>query len=176
MALFSPGVRSDSLATMAPWWGFADENVLLTIHGELMFVAEVFQSPIDALASPDLDHVTRAWQKFLGAVEPPSRAFFVCRRPVEAEPVVSDSDDLSELAQTKRRAHIHRRVRQYRTYIVVIFNPQLNRTVTADHASYIVDNIRRWYRTRQRQPHLTVYLRDLLSTAVAMAPCHVGIA
>lgn len=91
------------------------------------------------------------------------------RRPVEPDPVLVDSDDLSDLAQSKRRAHIHRRVRQYRTYVVVVFDPQLNRTVAADHSSWIIENIRRWYRTRQRQPHLTVYLRDLVATAVAMA-------
>ena len=169
MSFLNPAVRSDSLATKVPWWGFADENVVLTIHGELMFIAEVLQSPIDAMASADLDHVNRAWQKFLGGVEPPSRVFFVSRRPVEAAPVVVDSDDLSELAQSKRRAHIHRRVRQYRTYVIVVFNPQLNRTISADHSSYIVENIRRWYHTRTQQPHLTVYLRDLIATSLAMA-------
>ena len=169
MSFLNSPAASGSLATMVPWWGFADDHVVLTVHGELMFVAEVQHSPIDALASEDLDHVNRAWQKFLGGVEPPSRVFFISRRPLEAEPLVNDSDDISDLAQSKRRAHIHRRVRQYRTYVVVLFDPQLNRTIGADHSSYLFDNVRRWYRTRRRQPHLTVYLRDLMSTALAMA-------
>lgn len=160
---------------MAPWWGFADQNVLLTVNGELMFVAEVMQSPIDGLAPQDLDVVNRAWQKFLAAVEPPSRAFFVLRRPHEDEPDPLGEPaglSLADLAQYKRRAHVHARVRQYRTYVVVLYEPQLKRTLAADQAGYIMKNVRRWTRERTRTDHLTVYNRDLLHTAVMLARSH----
>ena len=157
-----------SLVDTIPYWGFVAPDVVLTVNGQLLFFAEITQSSIDGKSPADLDSVTVAWQKLLGSVEPPHRAFIFFRRPEMQVPADFDElDDVAGLAQRKRLAYVCNAVRRMQAVLVVAFDPRLKGTVDASQSHWIVANIRRWLLDRRRQNHLSFLFTDVLKEAVA---------
>ncbi len=157
-----------SLVDTIPYWGFVAPDVVLTVNGQLLFFAEITQSSIDGKSPADLDSVTVAWQKLLGSVEPPHRAFILFRRPEMQVPADFDElDDVAGLAQRKRLAYVCNAVRRMQAVLVVAFDPRLKGTVDASQSHWIVANIRRWLLDRRRQHHLSFLFTDVLKDAVA---------
>ena len=162
--LFKP--KQGSLSTYVPYWGFVAEDVVLTVDGQLLFFAEVTPNTVDGRAAEDLDATTQAWQKLLGLVPPPHRAYLVFERP-EAEVDVSgfEGESIGMLAQRKRRVWVGDRVRLMRVFLVVACQPGLKEHVRSDQSRWWMRYLRGWL-SGGRQEHLTFYLREIVDRAL----------
>ena len=166
LGMFTPGKAA--LADQVPYWGFALPDVVLTMSGQLLFFARIRHAAIDARDPADLDVINRSWQKLLGTVEPPHRAFIVFTRPEMELPDDYDrSDDVAGLAQRKRLSFVCSHVRRMQSTLVVAFDPELSSQVEDDQGNWVRQYIRHWAAERSRQPHLTFYLRELIDDAIA---------
>ena len=163
--LFRP--KEGSLGTYVPYWGFVADDVILTVDGQLLFFAEIVPATVDGLAPHELDVVTQAWQKLLGSLDSPHRAFFVFDRPhVDPDLEHFEGEGLAMLVQRKRRAWVADRVRHLKVYLVVAFNPGLRHHVRAEQSGWPVSYLRNWIQSRQRVDHLTFYLREVIDRVV----------
>ena len=166
LGMFTPGKAP--LADQVPYWGFALPDVVLTMSGQLLFFARIRHAAIDARDPADLDVINRSWQKLLGTVEPPHRAFIVFTRPEMELPDDYDrSDDIAGLAQRKRLSFVCSHVRRMQSTLVVAFDPELTSQVDDDQSNWVRQYIRHWAAERSRQPHLNFYLRELIDDAIA---------
>ena len=166
LGMFTPGKAP--LADQVPYWGFAMPDVVLTMSGQLLFFARIRHAAIDARDPADLDVINRSWQKLLGTVEPPHRAFIVFTRPEMELPDDYDrSDDVAGLAQRKRLSFVCSHVRRMQSTLVVAFDPELTSQVDDDQSNWVRQYIRHWAAERSRQPHLNFYLRELIDDAIA---------
>ena len=157
-----------ALVDRIPYWGFVAPDVVLTRSGHLLFVARVQHASLDGKAPADLDSVTQSWQKLLGAVEPPHRAFLVYSRPNMEIPTDFDGhDDVAGLAQSKRLAYVCAKVRRMETCLVVAFDPQMPGVVDKDQSHWLLQMVRRWAVDKARQPHMTFLIREVVEEAVA---------
>ena len=164
--LFRP--RQGSLATYLPYWGFVSEEVVLTTDGQFLFFAEVTPNTVDGRAPEDLDPTTQAWQRLLGTVVQPHRAFLLFERPVsELDVSAFDGQTVGMLAQRKRRAWVSGRVRRMRVFLVVAFQPSLKQHVEAEQSGWWRQYARRWLSSGKRQEHLTFYLREVLDRGLS---------
>lgn len=111
MGMFTPAEAS--LIDRIPYWGFVAKDVVLTKSGQFLFFYRVRTAGVDGRAAEHLDVVNRAWQKMLGAIEAPDRAFVVYMRPEQPLPTDFDNfTDIAALAQRKRLAYVAGRVRR----------------------------------------------------------------
>ena len=156
------------LIDRVPYWGFVLPDVVMTKHGQLLFFARVGTAGVDGRSSDQLDRVTQSWQKLLGSVEAPHRAFLIFQRPEQPVPDDFDNrDDIAGLAQRKRLAYVCSRVRRMQTYLCIAFDPQLSKAFRKDQRHWLADLLRNWLVDRHRSDHLTVYVRELIDQAVA---------
>ena len=159
--------RKASLGTHVPYWGFVADDVILTVDGQLLFFAEVTAAGVDGRAPAQLDPVTMAWQKLLGALDPPHRAFLVFDRPgVDPDLDQFDGDTIAMLAQRKRRAFVAEGVRQMRVFLVVAFQPGMRTHVRHEQKGWQARYVGRWLKG-SRQDHLTFYLREVVDRMLA---------
>ena len=162
---FTP--QKGSLGTHVPYWGFVADDVILTVDGQLLFFAEVTPAGVDGRSAAELDPVTQAWQKLLGSLDPPHRAFLVFDRPgVNPDLDQFEGDEIAMLAQRKRRAFVAEGVRQMRVFLVVAFQPGMRTHVRHEQKGWQSRYIGRWLKGR-RQEHLTFYLREVVDRMLA---------
>ena len=163
--LFKP--REGSLSTFVPYWGFVSDDVVLTTDGQFLFFAEVTQDTVDGRASEDLDATNQAWQRLLGLVRPPNRAFIVFERPPAGIDTSGfEGESVGMLAQRKRRSWVAGRVRQMRVYLVLAIQPGLKAHVRADQSKWWMKYARGWF-AGGRQKHLSFHLREIVDRALA---------
>ncbi len=155
--------KEGSLGTYLPYWGFVAPDAVLTTDGQILFFFELWLDTVDGRGPDGLDATTQAWQRLLAAVEPPHRVFVLFERP-EVGLDVGDlpGDTVAVLAQRKRRAWVSRRVRRMASYLVVAFQPGMRHHVRVESSRWWLSNVRRWFRDRRRQEHLTFYLREVV--------------
>ena len=162
--LFKP--REGSLSTYVPYWGFVSDDVVLTTDGQFLFFAEVIQDTVDGRASEDLDATNQAWQRLLGLVRPPNRAFIVFERPPAGIDTSGfEGESVGMLAQRKRRSWVGGRVRQTRVYLVLAMQPGLKAHVRADQSRWWMKYARGWL-AGGRQKHLSFHLREIVDRAL----------
>ncbi len=162
--LFKP--REGSLSTYVPYWGFVSDDVVLTTDGQFLFFAEVTQDTVDGRASEDLDATNQAWQRLLGLVRPPNRAFIVFERPPAGIDTSGfEGESVGMLAQRKRRSWVAGRVRQMRVYLVLAMQPGLKAHVRADQSKWWIKYARGWF-AGGRQKHLSFHLREIVDRAL----------
>ena len=162
--------KSAPLIDRIPYWGFVTPDVVMTKHGQLLFFARVSTAGVDGRAPEQLDRVNQAWQKLLGNVEEPHRAFLIFNRPEQEVPGdFEDRDDIAGLAQRKRLAYVCSRVRRMQTYLCLAFDPQLAKSTSDVQRHWMLENVRRWLVDRQKTDHLTVFFRQQVEQAVATA-------
>ncbi len=146
-------------------------SAVLTKTGQFLFFFRVRTAGVDGRAAEQLDLVNRAWQKMLGAIEAPDRAFIVYMRP--EQPLPTDFDDLTDiaaLAQRKRLAYVAGRVRRMETVLCLAFDPGLSRQVHENTgALWWLENVRHWLLQRMRTEHLTVVVREAVDEALAQS-------
>jgi len=163
--LFRP--KEGSLSTYLPYWGFVADDVVLTTDGQFLFFAEVTPDTVDGCAAEDLDATTQAWQRLLGLVRPPHRAFVVFERPPAGIDTADfEGESIGMLAQRKRRSWVAGRVRQMRVYLVLAFQPGLKAHVRTDQSKWWMRYVRGWL-SGGRQPHLSFHLREIVDRALA---------
>ena len=156
------------LVDRVPYWGFVARDVVLTLGGQLLFFARLSHASTDARSAEDLDRVTQAWQRMLGAVEPPHRAYLVFHRPKMAVPEdFDDLDTLPALAQRKRLAYVCHSARGLETVLVLAFDPGLRESVDREQKGWVLRYLRHWLQQRTSQPRLATYLREQIDEAVA---------
>ena len=169
MGMFTPGEAS--LIDRIPYWGFVAKDVVLTKTGQFLFFFRVRTAGVDGRAPEHLDVVNRAWQKMLGAIEAPDRAFIVYMRP--DQPLPTDFDDLTDiaaLAQRKRLAYVAARVRRMETVLCLAFDPGVSRQVHEKTGGlWWLENVRHWLVQRMRTEHLTVLVREAIDEALAQS-------
>ncbi len=162
--LFKP--KEGSLSTYVPYWGFVADDVVLTTDGQFLFFAEVTPDTVDGRAPEDLDATTQAWQRLLGLVRSPHRAFIVFERPSAGMDTAGfDGDEIGMLAQRKRRSWVAGRVRQMKVYLVLACQPGLKAHVRADQSRWWVQYAKRWA-GGGRAEHLTFHLREIVDRAL----------
>ena len=166
MSMFSPAEAS--LIDRIPYWGFLQDDVILTKNGQVLFLYEVRTAGVDGRAAVDLDRVNQAWQKLLGTIEGPDRAFVFFMRPDQPLPTHFDeANDIAALAQRKRLAYVASRVRRMQTVLCLVFDPGISTTVQKEGAAWWIENVRQWLLKRVRTEHLTVLIREVVDEAVA---------
>ena len=162
--LFRP--KEGSLSTYLPYWGFVADDVVLTTDGQFLFFAEVTPDTVDGCAAEDLDATTQAWQRLLGLVRPPHRAFIVFERPPAGIDTAGfEGESIGMLAQRKRRSWVAGRVRQMRVYLVLAFQPGLKAHVRGDQSQWWMRYVRGWL-SGGRQSHLSFHLREIVDRAL----------
>ena len=163
--LFKP--REGSLSTYVPYWGFVADDVVLTTDGQFLFFAEVIQDTVDGRAAEDLDATNQAWQRLLGLVRPPHRAFIVFERPTAGIDTTGfEGESIGMLAQRKRRSWVAGRVRQMKVYLVLAMQPGLKAHVRGDQSQWWMKYVRNWF-SGGRQKHLSFHLREIVDRALA---------
>ncbi|MYH32149.1 MAG: DUF87 domain-containing protein [Acidobacteria bacterium] len=162
--LFKP--KEGALSTYVPYWGFVADDVVLTTDGQFLFFAEVTPDSVDGRAPADLDVTNQAWQRLLGLVQPPHRAFIVFERPPAGmDTDGSEGETVGMLAQRKRRAWVAGRVRQMNVYLVLAMQPGLKATVRSDQSKWWMRYVREWF-SGGRQKHLSFHLREIVDRAL----------
>ena len=160
--------KEGSLSTYVPYWGFVADDAVLTTDGQILFFAEVEPNTVDGRAPEELDATTQAWQKLLGSVVAPHRAFVVFDRPAaEIGTAGFEGEGVDMLAQRKRRSWVGGRVRLMRVFLVLAYQPGLRETVRGSQSRWPLDYVRTWVGQRKRQEHLTFHLRELVDRALA---------
>lgn len=163
--LFKP--QQGALGSQVPYWGFVDDDVVLTVDGQFLFFSEVTPAGIDGRAPAELDPVTQAWQKLLGSLDPPHRAFIVFDRPgVDPDLDRFEGDTIAMLAQRKRLAFVAESVRQMRVFLVVAFQPGMRSHVHQEQKGWQATYFGRWLKG-SRQQHLSFYIRDVVDRMLA---------
>ncbi|MDE2905162.1 MAG: DUF87 domain-containing protein, partial [Acidobacteriota bacterium] len=159
--------REGSLSTYVPYWGFVADDVVLTTDGQFLFFAEVIQDTVDGRAAEDLDATNQAWQRLLGLVRPPHRAFIVFERPTAGIDTTGfEGESIGMLAQRKRRSWVAGRVRQMKVYLVLAMQPGLKAHVRGDQSQWWMKYVRNWF-SGGRQKHLSFHLREIVDRALA---------
>ena len=162
--------NSAPLIDQVPYWGFVQPDVVMTKHGLLLFFARVATAGVDGRSPVQLDRVSQAWQKLLGSVEPPHRGFLLFDRPEQEVPNdFEDRDDIAGLAQRKRLAYVCSRVRRSETYFCYVYDPRLSKSFREDNRHWAMSLLRTWILKRQSADHLTVYVREKIEAALAIA-------
>ena len=174
-SLFGPSADSGSLVDQIPYWGFLYPDVVLTKGGELLFCSKLHLKSTDGADPEELDRVTQAWQRLMGAVEPPHRLFIVYeRRPTS----VSDSgsvrpanglSSLGALAQQKRRMFVRRTLSDLDVWVVFCYDPQLKSKIASEQRTWYIEYLRTWFSRFQRHPPIRVYVAEAVENAVKMA-------
>ena len=159
--------KEGSLATYVPYWGFVSDEAVLTTDGQILFFAEVTPNTVDGRAAEELDSTTQGWQKLLGSVVHPHRAFLVFERPAaHFDTDGFEGDSVGMLAQRKRRSWVGGRVRHMRVYLVLACQPRLKEHVRGDQSRWWLDYVKTWFAKRKRQEHVTFFLREVVDRAL----------
>ena len=181
-SLFGPSDESGSLVDHLPYWGFVHRDVVLTRTGELLFCGKLQPKSVDGALPQELDKVTQAWQRFLGAVEPPHRVFVVYeRRPTIVTGGSSDllggdngngranGNALGALAQQKRSTFVRRTLSDLDVWVMFCYEPEFSERVAGDQATWFIEYARRWLSRFQRNPPLTQYLGEVVESGLGQA-------
>ena len=88
-----------SLIDRIPYWGFLQDDVILTKNGQILFLYEVRTAGVDGRSAVDLDRVNQAWQKLLGTIEGPDRAFVFFMRP--DQPLPTHFDEANDIPRER---------------------------------------------------------------------------